>query len=146
MPARELTVGQLSARSGLPVSTLHYYEAEGLIRAERTAANHRRYPRAMLRRIAVIKAAQRLGLPLAVIRDAMAALPPERAPTPAEWEAMSERWRAELDARIARMQTLRDHLTACIGCGCLSMENCPLYNDADRLAEEGPGPRRLDPL
>ncbi|QPH54030.1 redox-sensitive transcriptional activator SoxR [Pontivivens ytuae] len=146
MPVRELSVGQLSTRSGLPVSTLHYYEAEGLIRAERTAANHRRYPRAMLRRIAVIKAAQRLGLPLAVIRDAMAALPPDRAPTPAEWEAMSERWQAELDERIARMQTLRDHLSACIGCGCLSMENCPLYNDDDHLSEEGPGPRRLDPL
>ncbi|SOH93442.1 MerR family transcriptional regulator, redox-sensitive transcriptional activator SoxR [Monaibacterium marinum] len=142
----ELSVGQLSKRSGLPVSTLHYYEAEGLIAANRTAANHRRYPRAVLRRVAIIKAAQRLGLPLSAIRQAMATLPDGRTPNARDWEAMSQIWRDELNERIARLTVLRDDLGRCIGCGCLSVDRCPLINDGDKLGDEGAGPRTLDPL
>lgn len=142
----ELSVGQLSKRSGLPVSTLHYYEAEGLIAANRTAANHRRYPRAMLRRVAIIKAAQRLGLPLSAIRQAMATLPDGHTPNARDWEAMSQIWRDELNERITRLTVLRDDLGRCIGCGCLSVDRCPLINDGDKLGDQGAGPRTLDPL
>ena len=145
MPRSELTVGELAARSGLPVSTLHFYEAKGLIQSRRTAGNQRRYPRQVLRRVAVIKIAQRTGIPLAEVRKALAGLPDERTPTAEDWRALSARWRADLDARIARLTRLRDELDGCIGCGCLSLEACPLRNPEDSLGHEGPGARLLDP-
>jgi MerR family redox-sensitive transcriptional activator SoxR len=138
-----LTVGQLAKRSGVAVSALHFYEAKGLIRSSRSAGNQRRYARAVLRRVAVIKVAQRLGIPLASIGAALASLPENRAPTAAEWRKLSSRWRAELDERIEALARLRDRLDKCIGCGCLSMDNCWLRNPGDRLAAQGPGPRLL---
>jgi MerR family redox-sensitive transcriptional activator SoxR len=144
-PPQELTVGQLAARSGVTVSAVHFYEVKGLINGWRTAGNQRRYPRAVLRRIAVIKVAQRVGLPLSIIRDALLSLPKGRTPTEKDWAVLSTRWRGDLNERIKRLKKLRNELTNCIGCGCLSLESCPLYNPGDRLAEEGPGPRLLDP-
>jgi len=143
--AAELTVGEAAARSGVAVSTLHYYEAEGLIRSRRNAGNQRRYPREVLRRIAVIRVAQRTGISLAAIREALQALPNGRTPTEEDWRKLSARWRAELNDRIDRLVRLRDQLDGCIGCGCLSLGTCPLRNPWDKLAEEGPGPRLLDP-
>jgi MerR family transcriptional regulator, redox-sensitive transcriptional activator SoxR len=144
--ARELSVGEVAARSGIAVSALHFYELKGLVRSYRNRGNQRRYPREVLRRIAVIKVAQRTGIPLAAIRKALAALPKERTPTGEDWKKLSARWRAELDDRIARLTRLRDQLDGCIGCGCLSLGVCPLRNPWDKLAEQGPGPRLLDPL
>ncbi len=140
-----LSVGEVSARSGVPVSTLHFYEAKGLIRGWRTAGNQRRFGRDVLRRVAIVKVAQRAGLSLDRIRTALATLGAERRPTNADWERLSRSWRDELDDRIARLQRLRDQLDGCIGCGCLSLAVCPLRNPGDRLAEEGSGPRLLDP-
>src|SRR5260370_39966343 len=122
---RELTVGEVAARSGLPVSTIHFYEAQGLIRSRRSSGNQRRFERAALRRIAIIKVAQRTGIPLAAIGEALAALPSDRPLSSADWRRLSERWRQELDARIARLTRLRDQLGSCIGCGCLSLKDCP---------------------
>lgn len=139
-----LTVGQLAARSGVAVSALHFYESKGLIASQRNAGNQRRYPRDVLRRVALIKVAQRLGVPLASIHLAFQALPEGRTPTPEDWNALSLQWRAELDDRIQRLSALRDQLTGCIGCGCLSMQACPLRNCADELGNEGAGPRLLD--
>lgn len=144
-PAMELGVGEVAARSGVAVSALHFYEKKGLIHSLRTAGNQRRYRRDVLRRIAVIKVAQRAGIPLAEIRQALDALPDGRTPTVADWARLSRRWRNDLDARIARLTRLRDSLEGCIGCGCLSLRACPLRNPGDVLAEEGPGPRLLDP-
>lgn len=143
--ARELSVGEVAERSGVAVSTLHFYEAKGLIHSRRSAGNQRRYPRGVLRRVAVIKVAQRTGIPLAAIRDALSTLPEGGAPNAADWARLSAQWRAELDDRIARLTRLRDHLADCIGCGCLSIESCPLRNPGDELAGQGPGPRLLDP-
>lgn len=140
-----LSVGEVAARSGVAISTLHFYESQGLIRSWRNPGNQRRYGREVLRRVAVIKVAQRTGMPLAMIREALAALPDERTPTAEDWHKLSSRWRADLDDRIARLTRLRDQLDGCIGCGCLSLSVCPLRNPWDRLAEEGPGPRLLDP-
>lgn len=145
-PARELSVGEIAARSGVAVSALHFYEEKGLIRSRRSGGNQRRYPRETLRRVAVIKVAQRAGVPLSAIREALAALPDGRTPTAADWRTLSTKWRADLDARIARLTRLRDNLTDCIGCGCLSVASCPLRNPKDELAKEGPGPRLLDPV
>lgn len=142
---RELTVGELAARAGVAVSALHFYERKGLIASQRTAGNQRRYPRAMLRRVSVIKAAQAIGLPLRTIAEALAVLPDDRAPNAEDWNRMARSWRTELDARIARLTLMRDSLAGCIGCGCLSMEDCPLRNPGDMLAEEGPGARYLEP-
>jgi MerR family transcriptional regulator, redox-sensitive transcriptional activator SoxR len=139
----ELTVGQLAERSGVAVSTLHFYEAKGLLHSRRTAGNQRRYARDALRRVAFIRAAQRVGIPLRAIRDALAQLPEERTPTPRDWARLSAAWRAELDARIAQLLQLRNNLTQCIGCGCLSLGHCALANPGDVLGNEGPGPRRL---
>ncbi|MEU3711425.1 redox-sensitive transcriptional activator SoxR [Streptomyces catenulae] len=139
----ELTVGQLSARSGAAVSALHFYETKGLITSTRTAGNQRRYTRDTLRRVAFVRAAQRVGIPLAVIRDALAELPDERTPTRDDWARLSEAWRAELDERIGQLVDLRDHLTDCIGCGCLSLERCALSNPYDNLGQQGPGAQRL---
>ncbi|WP_293806720.1 redox-sensitive transcriptional activator SoxR [uncultured Bosea sp.] len=141
----ELSVGDVARRSGLAVSALHFYEAEGLIRSHRTRGNQRRYAREVLRRVAIIKVAQRAGIPLKTIREAFKALPQERTPTVADWTRLSSAWKQELERRIDRLTRLRDHLNGCIGCGCLSVRDCPLHNPLDRLAEEGPGPRLLDP-
>jgi MerR family redox-sensitive transcriptional activator SoxR len=143
--AKQLTVGDVASRSGVAVSTLHFYEAQGLIQSWRNRGNQRRYPREVLRRVAVIKVAQRTGIPLAEIRDALATLPNERTPTAADWKRLSTRWRADLDERIDRLTRLRNQLDGCIGCGCLSLGICPLRNPWDRLAAQGPGPQLLDP-
>ena len=142
---KQLSVGEVAARAGVPVSTIHFYEAKGLISGWRNRGNQRRYGREVLRRIGIIRVAQRTGIPLAEIKAALAALPNGRTPTAADWAKLSAGWRAELDDRIARLTKLRDRLEGCIGCGCLSMELCPLYNPLDALAEEGAGPRLLDP-
>ncbi|MDH4611067.1 redox-sensitive transcriptional activator SoxR [Pseudomonas sp. BN102] len=143
-PERFLSVGQLAARCGVAVSALHFYEAKGLIRSQRNGGNQRRYRREMLRRVSVIKVAQRLGIPLASIHAALQTLPEGRTPTAADWARLSEQWRAELDERITRLTLLRDQLAGCIGCGCLSLEACPLRNPCDELGGEGAGPRLLD--
>jgi MerR family redox-sensitive transcriptional activator SoxR len=143
--ARELTVGEVAARSGVAISTLHFYEAEGLIRSWRNEGNQRRFPREVLRRVAVIRVAQRTGISLALIREALKALPDGRTPTSEDWMKLSARWRSDLNDRINRLIRLRDQLDGCIGCGCLSLGVCPLRNPWDELAEQGPGPRLLDP-
>ncbi|ROO91034.1 MerR family redox-sensitive transcriptional activator SoxR [Actinocorallia herbida] len=140
--AHLLTVGDASRRSGVPVSALHFYEREGLITAERTAGNQRRYLRSTLRRLAFIRTSQRLGISLAEIREALDSLPSGRTPTREDWAGLSATWRARLDARIAALQALRDTLDDCIGCGCLSINSCALNNPGDVLAEKGPGPAR----
>ncbi|WP_327002077.1 redox-sensitive transcriptional activator SoxR [Dactylosporangium sp. NBC_01737] len=139
----ELTVGQVADRSGVAISALHFYERHGLIRSTRTASNQRRYGRDTLRRVAFIRASQHVGISLAVIRDALDRLPSERTPTREDWAHLSMAWRTELDARIAQLQALRDDLTECIGCGCLSLRVCHLTNPRDVLSREGPGARRL---
>ncbi|MEU7027527.1 redox-sensitive transcriptional activator SoxR [Streptomyces sp. NPDC015232] len=139
----ELTVGQLSARSGAAVSALHFYEAKGLISSRRTSGNQRRYGRDILRRVAFIRAAQRVGIPLATVRDALARLPEERTPTHEDWARLSADWRAELDERIRQLGRLRDHLSDCIGCGCLSLEKCVLSNPDDVFGERLTGSRLM---
>ncbi|MET9379394.1 redox-sensitive transcriptional activator SoxR [Streptomyces sp. NPDC003035] len=139
----ELTVGQLSARSGAAVSALHFYEAKGLISSRRTSGNQRRYGRDILRRVAFIRAAQRVGIPLATVREALAELPEERTPTNEDWARLSAAWRTELDERIKQLGRLRDHLTDCIGCGCLSLQNCVLSNPDDVFGERMTGSRLL---
>lgn len=135
-----LSVGQLAARSGVAVTALHFYETKGLIQSTRNAGNQRRYPRAMLRRVAVIKMAQRLGIPLAEIASALATLPNDHTPTTEDWQQLSARWRDDLSRRIDDMLRLRDQLDGCIGCGCMSLKECPLRNQQDYLADAGPGP------
>ncbi len=139
----ELTVGQLSARSGVSVSALHFYERQELIRSWRTAGNQRRYNRDTLRRVALIQIAQRVGIPLAEIRESLDALPDNRTPNRRDWERLSARWRAKLDQRILHLQQLREKFTDCVGCGCLSIDRCLLANPDDKLGHTGPGPRRL---
>ncbi len=135
-----LSVGEVAARTGLAVSALHFYESKGLIRSTRSAGNQRRYARAVLRQLAVIRVAQRMGLPLASIAEAMAQLPEGRAPTVADWRRLSAAWREDLDERIRTLTQLRDQLDSCIGCGCLSLKECPLRNPGDTLAGQGPWP------
>lgn len=135
-----LGVGEMALRSGLAVSTLHFYEQRGLIRSERNAGNQRRYRRSVLRRLAVIKVAQRMGIGLAEIAAALAVLPDGREPTKADWRRMSSVWATALDERIRTLTQLRTQLDGCIGCGCLSLKACPLRNDGDKLSGEGPGP------
>ncbi|MFE4953911.1 redox-sensitive transcriptional activator SoxR [Streptomyces sp. NPDC056653] len=139
----ELTVGQLSARSGAAVSALHFYEAKGLISSRRTSGNQRRYSRDALRRVAFVRAAQRVGIPLATIRDALVELPEERTPNRDDWARLSEAWRSELDERIKQLGRLRDHLTDCIGCGCLSLETCVLSNPNDISGDTISGSRLM---
>lgn len=139
----ELTVGQLSARSGAAVSALHFYEAKGLISSRRTSGNQRRYSRDTLRRVAFVRAAQRVGIPLATIREALGELPEERTPTREDWARLSRAWRAELDERIRQLNRLRDHLTDCIGCGCLSLDACVLSNPDDAFGRRAAGSRLL---
>lgn len=138
-----LTVGELAARSGMAVSALHYYESRGLIHAERNAGNQRRYRRSALRRIAFIRAGQQLGIGLSEIADALNQLPNQRTPNKADWARLSLNWRAQLDARIATLQALRDRLDGCIGCGCLSLQACALSNPQDKCAKMGSGAQRL---
>lgn len=138
------SVGRVAKRCGVKVSTLHFYEEKGLIRSSRNAGNQRRYRADVLRRVSVIKAAQKMGISLAAIKHAFASLPDERTPTAADWKKLSSRWHDELNARIAYLERLRDSLTGCIGCGCLSMKNCPIYNADDKLGQDGSGPRILD--
>jgi MerR family redox-sensitive transcriptional activator SoxR len=140
----ELTVGELAARSGVAVSALHFYESKGLIVSRRTAGNQRRYVRDTLRRVAFIRVAQRVGIPLAMVADALKALPDERTPTRDDWAKLSATWRAELESRIDKLTALRDNLSDCIGCGCLSMRRCRLINPGDIAARAGPGARRFD--
>lgn len=136
---RGLSVGELAKRAGVAVSALHFYESKGLIGSCRNAGNQRRYPREALRRVAVIKVAQRVGIPLSEIAEALNSLPSGHNPTAADWARLSARWRDDLDERIAKLVLLRDQLDGCIGCGCLSMEACPLRNPGDCLGQEGPG-------
>lgn len=140
-PRRLLSVGEVAQRAGIAVSALHFYETKGLISSIRSGGNQRRYARGVLRRVAVIKAAQRVGIPLEDIKTALDTLPPDRAPTAADWATLSLTWKADLDSRITELVRLRDHLDNCIGCGCLSIDRCPLYNPNDRLGKEGPGAR-----
>ena len=139
----ELTVGQLAARSGVAVSALHFYERQGLIKSRRTSGNQRRYKRDALRRVALIRIAQRVGIPLAEVATVLALLPDGRTPTRHDWQRISQCWQAELDQRIHYLQQLRDDFTDCIGCGCLSIDRCRLANPYDQLGKHGPGPRRL---
>jgi MerR family redox-sensitive transcriptional activator SoxR len=143
MDIRELTPGEMADRSGVAVSALHFYERQGLIASRRTSGNQRRYPRESLRRVAFIRMSQRLGIPLARVRDALATLPTDRVPTSTDWARLSAGWRQDLDDRILHLQRLRDNLTGCIGCGCLSLKICALSNPGDVLADRGPGPVRL---
>jgi len=138
------SVGRVAKRCGVKVSTLHFYEGKGLIQSWRNAGNQRRYKADVLRRISIIKAAQKMGISLEEIKQAFATLPNKRTPTAADWKKLSTWWRDDLDARINYLQRLRDSLTGCIGCGCLSMKNCPIYNEDDKLAVEGSGPVILD--
>ena len=140
---RELTVGQVAERSGVAVSALHFYEAEGLISSRRTEGNQRRYGRDALRRVAFIRASQRVGIPLRRIKTALDQLPDGRTPTHRDWERLSASWRADLDERITELQHLRDRLSGCIGCGCLSLKLCKLVNPDDVLGRHGPGARNL---
>jgi MerR family transcriptional regulator, redox-sensitive transcriptional activator SoxR len=138
-----LSIGELAARSGVAPSALRYYERLGLIRAQRTGGNQRRYETGQLRRVAFVRIAAQIGLSLDEIRQAMESLPDSRTPTKADWERLSRRWRQRLDEQIGLLERLRDNLTGCIGCGCLSLKSCTLYNPGDALATEGAGPRRL---
>ncbi len=142
MPVQELGVGEVASRSGVAVSALHFYERKGLISSLRTSGNQRRYGRDVLRRIAVIRIAQRVGMPLEAVAAAFALLPEGRTPTKAEWARMSAHWQQELEERIATLQFLRDQLTDCIGCGCLSLKRCRLANPGDVLGQAGDGAQR----
>ena len=142
---KELSVGEVAKRAGVAVSALHFYEARGLIRSNRTGGNQRRYGRDVLRRIAVIRIAQEVGVPLATIAEALDSLPEGRTPNREDWAVLSAGWRDQLDSRIDQLTKLRDGLTDCIGCGCMSIDKCPLRNPEDRLAGQGPGARRLVP-
>jgi MerR family redox-sensitive transcriptional activator SoxR len=136
-----LTIGEVSRRSGVASSALRFYEERGLIVSERAGSGHRRYPRPVLRRIAFIVFAQRIGLTLDEISRELTKLPPDRAPTRRDWSRLSSGWTARIDQRIAELERLKDGLTECIGCGCLSLERCKLANPEDRAARQGPGPR-----
>src|SRR3954470_18231241 len=143
MDVVEPTPGELSSRSGVAVSALHFYEREGLITSRRTSGNQRRYPRETIRRVAFIRMSQRMGIPLARIREALATLPTNRVPTSKDWARLSAGWRSDLDERIVHLQRLRDNLTGCIGCGRLSLKTCLLTNPGDVLGQRGPGAAKL---
>ncbi|MAM71493.1 MAG: redox-sensitive transcriptional activator SoxR [Gammaproteobacteria bacterium] len=133
------TVGKVAKRCGVKVSTLHFYESKGLIHSTRSSGNQRLYKSDVLRRVSVIKAAQKMGISLASISEAFSTLPDRRTPTQKDWQKLSSKWQAELNERIGYLEKLRDLLTGCIGCGCLSMKNCPIYNADDKLNTEGSG-------
>jgi MerR family transcriptional regulator, redox-sensitive transcriptional activator SoxR len=136
-----LTIGEVAKRSGVAASALRFYEERGLITSERLASGHRRYPRAVLRRIAFIVFAQRIGLTLDEIAGELARLPSERVPTGHDWSRLSRAWTFRIEERIAELERLRAGLTECIGCGCLSLDRCQFANPGDRAARLGPGPR-----
>lgn len=142
----ELSIGDVARRSGLAPSAIRYYESLGLIASTRTPGDRRRYTRAVLRRLAVIRSAQNVGLGLDEVAAAFEGLPPDAAPTKAQWARLSARWRQQLDERIRALEAVRDQLASCIGCGCLSMRQCALYNPQDSLGAKGSGPRRLVPV
>ncbi|UWZ50186.1 redox-sensitive transcriptional activator SoxR [Dactylosporangium matsuzakiense] len=135
-----MTIGELSARSGVAPSALRFYEKLGLIQATRTGGNQRRYERTQLRRVAFIRISAQVGVPLETIKEALASLPANRTPTKADWARLSAGWRSHLDEQIKLLERLRETLTGCIGCGCLSLKSCSLANTDDRLAGKGPGP------
>jgi MerR family redox-sensitive transcriptional activator SoxR len=139
----ELTVGQLAERSGVAVSALHFFERQGLLTSRRTAGNQRRYRRDALRRVAFIRIAQRVGIPLKEVGAILALLPDNRTPTREDWKRVSACWQAELDRRMKHLQQLRNDFTDCVGCGCMSIDRCPLINPDDMLGHTGTGPRRL---
>ncbi len=139
-----LSVGEIAARSGVAVSAIHFYEAKGLIHSVRNAGNQRQFARAELRRVAIVKVAQRAGISLTEIREALSTLPIDRAVSARDWARLSRKWKDDLEQRIHRLTALRDQLGSCIGCGCLSMGTCPLWNPHDQLGEEGPGPRLIE--
>ena len=141
----ELTIGELSLRSGVSTSALRFYEREGLIESRRTDGNQRRYPTVTLRRVALVQAGKSSGIPLRRIHEALATLPAGKAPTKRDWERLSRTWRAELDERIRTLEAIRGRLTTCIGCGCLSLRTCGLFNPGDQAAAAGPGARYLVP-
>lgn len=141
--AEQLSIGEVADRAGVSTPTLRYYESLGLVGSHRTPGNHRAYDRDVLRRIAFIRVAQRVGLTLDEIREALATLPDARTPTPRDWDRLSRAWRSRLDDQIALLERLRDDLSDCIGCGCLSFKACRLYNPADAAASLGGGPRYL---
>ncbi|WP_163575547.1 redox-sensitive transcriptional activator SoxR [Halomonas faecis] len=142
---RELSVGEVAQRSGLAVSAIHFYETKGLIASRRNAGNQRRFSREVLRRLAIIKVAQRTGISLGEIHEAFATLPEHRAPNADDWRRLSAGWRETLDERIRCLTQLRDQLDHCIGCGCLSLAECPLRNPGDELGDQGCGARLLEP-
>jgi MerR family transcriptional regulator, redox-sensitive transcriptional activator SoxR len=141
----ELTIGELSARSGVSSSALRFYEREGLIESRRTDGYQRRYAPVTLRRVAVVQAGKSAGIPLGRIHTALATLPAGKAPTRRDWERLSRTWRAELDERIRTLEAIRGRLTTCIGCGCLSLRTCGLFNPGDEAAAAGPGAHYLVP-
>lgn len=141
--AQHLTIGEVAERSGVSVPTVRFYEDRGLISSVRTAGNQRRFPRHVLRRLAFVAAAQRVGLSLSEIGAALAALPPDRAPTRREWTRLSKSWQQQVADRIHELQALQETLDGCVGCGCLSLRRCALYNAGDAAADEGPGSRWL---
>ncbi|APF34978.1 redox-sensitive transcriptional activator SoxR [Microbacterium sp. AISO3] len=140
-----LTIGEVSARTGVSVSALHFYERHGLISSTRSAGNQRRFSRHMLRRISLILVAKRLGIPLAEVADAFASLPTEAEPSSDDWKRVSRAWKIRLEERRAAIESLERELVGCIGCGCLSMRSCDLLNPGDALGAEGSGPRRVAP-
>jgi MerR family transcriptional regulator, redox-sensitive transcriptional activator SoxR len=141
--SRQLSIGEVAERSGVAASALRYYETRGLIEADRAGSGHRRYPRSVLRRLAFIVFAQRVGLTLREIEETLASLPGDRTPTRADWSALSTSWRARVDDEIEQLERLKSAMTDCIGCGCLSLDRCALANPDDRAAAAGPGPRVL---
>jgi MerR family redox-sensitive transcriptional activator SoxR len=136
-----LTISEVSRRSGVAASALRFYEEKGMIKSERTGSGHRRYPRAVLRRVAFIVFAQRIGMTLEEVRAELAKLPEGRVPEGSDWAMLSHSWTSRIDERIALLHRLRESLTGCIGCGCLSLDRCQLANPGDRAARLGPGPR-----
>lgn len=142
-PAEPLSIGEVAERTGVSVSALRFYESEGMVRPERSPGGQRRYPRDALRLVAFIRVAQRVGLTLDEIRGALATLPEQRTPTAADWARLSRAWKGQLEERIRLLESVRDDLSSCIGCGCLSLHACRLYNPEDRARALGPGPRYL---
>lgn len=145
---RGLTIGYVSERTGIPPSAIRYYEDEGLVTPDRNESGHRRYARSDIRRLSFVTISQGLGFTIAEIREALSSLPEHRTPNKGDWARISKRFGAVLDARIEQMQSLRERLDGCIGCGCLSLKTCALYNPRDRAARRGQGPRYLlgDPV
>jgi len=144
MAEAALSVGQVAKRCGVKVSTLHFYEDKGLIHSTRNAGNQRRYRKDVLRRVSLIKAAQKMGITLEEVRQALEKLPDNRTPNQKDWQKLASAWKKELNVRIAYLEKMRDYMTGCIGCGCLSMTRCPIYNADDKLAAQGSGPVILE--